>query len=120
MVEGVVLIIHIVGFLAVFITLWVLAPLNSQEMVFRHFTNYGGWSSTGLSVMVGMLTSVYGMLGADSAVHMGKRTSPHPAFIKGALLTKSLSQPKRSTMQVSPCLALLCGRLRSMASWGSS
>ena len=70
MVEGLVLIIHIVGFFAVLIPLWVLAPRNSTEMVFKQFTNFGGWGSTALSVMVGMLTTVYGMLGADSAVHM--------------------------------------------------
>ena len=70
MVEGLILIVHILGFFGVMIPLWVLAPRNSAEMVFTQFTNYGGWSSTGLSVMVGMLTTVYGMLGADSAVHM--------------------------------------------------
>jgi choline transport protein len=70
MVEGLVLIIHILGFCGVMIPLWVLAPRNSTDVVFTEFTNFGGWSSTGLSVMVGMLTTVYGMLGADSAVHM--------------------------------------------------
>ncbi|KAK5025079.1 hypothetical protein LTR13_010639 [Exophiala sideris] len=71
-VEGLVLILHIIGFFAVLIPLWVLAPLNSTDVVFTEFVNVGGWSSTGLSVMVGMLTTVYGMLGADSAVHMSE------------------------------------------------
>ncbi|KAK6366330.1 uncharacterized protein PV06_00806 [Exophiala oligosperma] len=72
LVEGLVLILHILGFFGVLIPLWVLAPRNSADAVFENFVNSGGWSSTGLSVMVGMLTTVYGMLGADSAVHMSE------------------------------------------------
>ena len=72
MVEGIVLIVHVCGFFGVLVPLWVLAPRNPSDAVFSQFTNYGGWPTTGLAVMVGMLTSVYGLLGADSAVHMGK------------------------------------------------
>ncbi|KAL2434640.1 putative amino-acid permease C15C4.04c [Exophiala dermatitidis] len=72
LVETFVLVLHILGFAGVLITLWVLAPRNSTDAVFTEFVNSGGWSSTGLSAMVGMLTAVYGMLGADSAVHMSE------------------------------------------------
>ena len=64
------LILHLLGFFGVLIPLWILAPINPPSMVFTQFYNLGGWSSQGLSFMVGMLTSVYGLLGADSAVHM--------------------------------------------------
>ena len=80
MVEGLVLIVHILGFLGVMIPLWVLAPRTPAKVVFTDFTNFGGWSSTGLSVMVGMLTSIYGLLGADSAVHMGQSSVLKMAF----------------------------------------
>lgn len=63
--------LHMLGFFAVLITLWVLAPRNTAAMVFTQFQNNGGWPSQGLSFMVGLLTSIYGLLGADSAVHMG-------------------------------------------------
>ncbi|KAL2432618.1 hypothetical protein ABEF95_014048 [Exophiala dermatitidis] len=72
LVETLVLVLHILGFVGVLITLWVMAPRNSTDAVFTDFVNSGGWVSTGLSVMVGMLTAVYGMLGADSAVHMSE------------------------------------------------
>lgn len=75
MVEGLILIVHILGFFGVLIPLWILAPRTPADVVFTNFTNFGGWSSTGLSVVVGMLTSIYGLLGADSAVHMGKSAS---------------------------------------------
>jgi choline transport protein len=72
MIEGLVLILHLLGFFGVLIPLWVLAPLNSPQQVFTSFLNLGGWSSQGLSFMVGLLTSIYGLLGADSAVHMSE------------------------------------------------
>ncbi|KAK5166212.1 uncharacterized protein LTR77_008473 [Saxophila tyrrhenica] len=72
MIEGIVLILHLLGFFGVLIPLWVLSPRNSAEMVFTQFQNLGGWPTQGLSFMVGLLTSVYGLLGADSAVHMSE------------------------------------------------
>ena len=74
MIEGLVLILHLLGFFGVLIPLWVLAPRNSPKMVFTQFENLGGWPTQGLSFMVGLLTSVYGLLGADSAIHMSEET----------------------------------------------
>lgn len=80
MVEGLVLILHLVGFFAVLIPLWILAPRFSASEAFGTITNLGGWPSNGLSFMVGLLTPVYTLLGADSAVHMAEE-------IKDASLT---------------------------------
>lgn len=110
LVEGLVLILHILGFFGVLIPLWVLAPRNSTEVVFKDFVNVGGWSSTGLSVMVGMLTTVYGMLGADSAVHMCTPTFSHRKY---EIANMSL-QPKKFEMPVSFFLGRQCGRCLSM------
>lgn len=71
-IEGMVLILHLLGFFGIIIPLWVLAPRNSAKQVFTSFENLGGWPTQGVSFMVGMLTSVYGLLGADSAVHMSE------------------------------------------------
>ena len=74
MVEGVILILHILGFFAIIIPLWILAPRNSAHMVFTEFQNLGGWSSQGLSFLVGLLSPIYALLGVDSAVHMSEET----------------------------------------------
>jgi amino acid transporter len=66
------LIIHILGFLAVIITLWVMAPHQSAKAVFTEFSNSGGWSSTGLAVMVGQITAIYSLLGSDATAHMAE------------------------------------------------
>jgi amino acid transporter len=72
LVEGLVLVLHILGLFAIIIPLWVLAPRNNAKAVFTEFANNGGWSSTGVSVMIGLLTPIVSMLGFDCAVHMCK------------------------------------------------
>ncbi|RVX74884.1 hypothetical protein B0A52_01161 [Exophiala mesophila] len=72
LVEGIVLIVHIFGFFGVLITLWVLGPKGNASEVFTTFNNYGGWSSDGLSAVVGVLAVMIPLLGADGAVHMSE------------------------------------------------
>lgn len=72
MVERAILVLHIAGFFAIVITLWATAPRLSAKMVFTEFQNLGGWSSQGLSFMVGLLSPIYTLLGVDSAVHMSE------------------------------------------------
>jgi hypothetical protein len=71
MIERLVLIIHLLGFFAIVIPLWISAPRNSAKDVFTEFSNAGGWSSTGLSVMAGILSPIYALLGVDSAAWEG-------------------------------------------------
>ncbi|KAB5555054.1 amino acid permease [Coniochaeta sp. 2T2.1] len=86
MVEGMVLIIHILGFFAVLIPLWVLAPRASPSDVFSTFLNLGGWSSTGLAFMVGLLSPVYTLIGADSAVHMSEEINNASVVLPKAIM----------------------------------
>jgi choline transport protein len=50
---------HGLGWIAVVIVLWCLAPRASARDVFTGFTSNGGWEPIGLSLMVGQITSVY-------------------------------------------------------------
>ena len=54
---------HIGGFLAVFITLWVMGNSTkpSASEVFFTFTNGGGWGNLGLSCLVGSLTPIFSL-----------------------------------------------------------
>ena len=71
-VEGMLLMLHVVGLFAIIIPLWVLAPRNNTKAVFTEFTNNGGWPTKGVSFMVGLLPLVVSVLGFDSSVHMCK------------------------------------------------
>ncbi|RYP70717.1 hypothetical protein DL769_004888 [Monosporascus sp. CRB-8-3] len=70
-------IIHIAAFVAVLVTLGVMAPKNSASFVFTEFTNNSGWPSDGVSWLVGLLSVVYPFLGYDAVCHMSEEI-PHP------------------------------------------
>lgn len=59
MAQNLMLIVHVFGFISIIVVFWVLAPHNSSETVFTVFTNSGGWSSMGLSLMVGQISAIY-------------------------------------------------------------
>lgn len=57
--QNVLLVLHVFGFAAIVIILWVVARVQPASAVFTQFENNGGWSSMGLSLMVGQITAVY-------------------------------------------------------------
>ena len=72
--EGVVLFIHLAGWAAVVVTLWVTSPRAHAKDVLLTFNNGGGWSSAGAATLIGVLTPLSALGGYDSSVHMSKPT----------------------------------------------
>lgn len=62
MFQNLLLILHIFGFTALIIILWVVARVQPAKAVFREFANEGGWSTMGLSLMVGQISAIYGSI----------------------------------------------------------
>lgn len=62
-VEGTVLVLHILGFVAILIPLIYLAPHSAPSEVFSVFLNAGGWSSQGLSFFIGLVGNATAFLG---------------------------------------------------------
>jgi amino acid transporter len=60
--EGLIFILHILGFFALMIPLVYLSPHNDVS-VFTEVINTGGWSTQALSWMVGMPSTVFAMVG---------------------------------------------------------
>lgn len=71
-IEGLILCLHILGFFSILVPLVYLAPHGNVSDVFATFINGGGWATDGTSFFVGLITSVFSFLGADSACHMCK------------------------------------------------
>lgn len=69
-IEGVILILHVLGFFAILVPMVALAPQTSASDVFTVFLNEGGWSSQGLSFFVGLTGTVFSFLGADGVIHV--------------------------------------------------
>lgn len=70
-VQVVMLAVHLLGFLGIFIPLWVRAPKLDAQTVFTSFYNGGGWPNIGVACLVGQMAPILSLIGADCAVHMG-------------------------------------------------
>ncbi|KAF7136743.1 hypothetical protein CNMCM5793_006212 [Aspergillus hiratsukae] len=87
MVEGLILIIHVVGLFAIIIPLWVLAPRNSAKAVFTDFNNAGGWNSDGTATLVGLSTTITAMIGYDCSVHMSEEIKDAAETLPKAMMS---------------------------------
>lgn len=86
LIEGIVLFLHLAGFLAILIPLWVLAPHNTAKEVFTEFTDGGNWGSTGLSCLTGMLSPIFTLIGPDSATHMSEEIKDASSVLPRAMM----------------------------------
>jgi len=84
--EGLVLILHLVGFFAVLVPMVYFAPHNDPATVFTTFFNLGGWSSQTLSFFVGFPAVVASLVGADCAVHMSEEIQSATTVVPRALM----------------------------------
>ena len=64
--EGLIFILHIFGWFAIIIVLWVLSPKTTSKDVFGTFSNFGGWSSIGTACYVGSITATGSFAGSDA------------------------------------------------------
>ena len=107
LVEGIVLVIHVFGFFAVLITLWVLGPVGNAHEVFTTFNDYGGWGNYGLSSLVGILAVMIPLLGADGAVHMSEELRDASAVLpKAMILTTIFNGAMGWIMIITFCMVL--------------
>ncbi|OCK80861.1 amino acid transporter [Lepidopterella palustris CBS 459.81] len=90
LVEGIILILHICGFFAILIPLWVLGKRSNAHEVFTTFTDGGGWGSTGLSCLVGMLSPIFSFIGPDSATHMSEELRDASKSLPRAMIATAL------------------------------
>lgn len=61
--EGLILILHILGFFAIMIPLVILGPHDSAANVFTLWLNEGGWPTQGISFFVGLIGNVFAFVG---------------------------------------------------------
>ncbi|RMZ18008.1 hypothetical protein D0860_00096 [Hortaea werneckii] len=94
LVEGLILFIHVFGFIGIFATLLALSPKASHQAVWNTFYD-PGWNNAGLSTLIGGLVAATApLLGADAA---GKST--HSVSGYASLTSRKLIWPKNYKMQ---------------------
>jgi amino acid transporter len=67
---------HALGWIAVVIVLWVMAPHASAKDVFTNFSSNGGWEPIGLSLMVGQITPVTALICKWVTLHFAPDADP--------------------------------------------
>jgi choline transport protein len=70
--EGLILILHVMGFFAVLIPLVYMAPHQNAEFVFGSFINSSGWSNPGLTWLIGLMGTNLPFIGMISPFHIWK------------------------------------------------
>ncbi|KAL2829432.1 amino acid/polyamine transporter I [Aspergillus cavernicola] len=69
------MIFHVLSWTVIIIVLWAMAPHRTAKSVFTEWSNQGGWSNMGLSVMIGQISAIYGSLSSDATAHMSEEVS---------------------------------------------
>jgi len=94
LVEGLVLVLHVCGFFAILIPLWVFAPRHSSLDVWTNFSQAQElpapsqpWPSIGLACLVGLSSSIYALIGPDSCVHMAEEVKDASRTIPWAMVS---------------------------------
>lgn len=92
MLQNATMIVHVCGFVAVVVAMWVFSPHVGAKTALLGFYNGGGWSTTGLSLMMGQISAVYCV--------SCKYSCPGSVFklIKCQVPTRPPTWPKRSGM----------------------
>ncbi|KAH8636257.1 amino acid transporter [Alternaria alternata] len=70
--EGIALVLHIFGFFAFLVVLWVMGPRSDTKKTWTQFEDPSGWGNTGLATIVGILGPILTLGGADLAVHLAE------------------------------------------------
>ena len=89
-IEGVILILYILGFFGVVIALSSLAPHVTAEQVFRSWNNGGGWSSMGLACFASLSSFAGAFAGADGATHMAEEIHNAAIIVPRSMVTSVL------------------------------
>lgn len=69
-IQNVLFVLHIFCWVVIVVVLWAMAPHQSASVVFTQFYNGGGWSTMGVSLMIGQISAIYGSLSELEAVHL--------------------------------------------------
>nr|OQO17064.1 hypothetical protein B0A51_15996 [Rachicladosporium sp. CCFEE 5018] len=80
--------IHIIAYFAYIVPVWVSAPAATHSEVWlTGWENSGGWSSMGLTVLVGQLAGISQQVGIDTAAHMSEEVKDASRAIPKAMIT---------------------------------
>jgi choline transport protein len=94
--EGIGLVLHVFGFFAFVVVLWVMGPRADTVTTWTKFEDPSGWGNTGLATLVGILGPILTLGDPDLAIHLAEEVkdaawvSPR-AMVSTAVVNYSLA-----------------------------
>ncbi|KAK4158689.1 amino acid transporter [Cladorrhinum sp. PSN259] len=87
-VQGIIAVLHLVGFFAILIPLWTLNTENraTASDVFTKFEDQMGWGNTGLAVLIGLLGPSVSFVGVEAGVHMSEEVRDAAYVVPRAMM----------------------------------
>lgn len=85
--EGIGIALHVLGFISFTIVLWVMGPRGNVSDVFTGFEDGNGWGNVGLAVLVGFLSPVVTIIGADSVCHLSEELQDASSVLPRSMIT---------------------------------
>ncbi|QIW98180.1 hypothetical protein AMS68_003698 [Peltaster fructicola] len=105
--EGMILFVHVFGFFAFLLVLWIMADHVPAEQVFTTFNNGGGWSTQGLSCLVGLTTPIWCFIGPDAGAHMSEELKDASLQLPRAMIWATFANGIMGiTMLISFCFCI--------------
>ena len=86
MAEGIFLMLHIFGFFAFLLVLWIMSDHAPAADVFTKFDDLGGWGNKGLSTLVGITTPLWCFLCPDAGAHMAEELKDAGSVLPKAMV----------------------------------
>lgn len=90
LIEGIGLTLHVFGFFAFVVVLWVMAPRSDPKTVWTQFEDNSGWGSKGLSTLVGILGPIVTLIGSDSSCHLSEELRDAAWVLPRAMVATAL------------------------------
>lgn len=88
--EGIGLVIHILGFFAFVVVLWVMGPRSNVKDTWTKFEDPSGWGNKGLASLVGILGPLLVLGSADSACHLAEEVEDAAYVQPRAMIATSI------------------------------
>lgn len=90
LIENFGMILHVSGFVALVVVLWVMGPHSDPKTVWTNFEDNSGWGSDGLSTLVGILGPIVTLIGSDSSCHLAEELRDAAWVLPRAMVATAL------------------------------
>lgn len=90
LIENLGMILHVSGFVALIVVLWVMGPHSDPKTVWTNFEDNSGWGSVGLSTLVGILGPIVTLIGSDSSCHLAEELRDAAWVLPRAMVATAL------------------------------